>query len=192
MLCWGLADWAGQRHLPQAVLPAAAAAAILVATLITYRQIGYWSTDLLLWSHSAQVTSNNWKAEYLWGAALDKEGLHTEAVQHYFRAAAIYPADPFLDLSIASYEHQHGNPALAIEYYKKALPGAWNSQQRAQTLSSMAAAYRLMGDNASADECLARIAALPQRTVNWQGEWWKQILPMLRQWFHGGDTKPQS
>ena len=192
MICWGVSDWAAERHLPPAAMPTVAAVVLLAAAVVSYRQIGYWSDNVLLWSHSVEVTTGNWKAEYMLGASLEAEGQRDVAIPHYMRAAAIFPSDPFTDLSIANYEHQHGNYPLAIEYYKKALPGAWNLEQRAQTLNSMAASYRLLGDNASADQCLERIKTLPSRRVNWQGSWWQQIMPIIREHLHRGASKPQS
>ena len=55
----------------------------------------------------------------------------------------------------------------------------------------MAVIYMRMGDKAKADECLARTQTLPQKTINWQGAWWQQLIPMIKQWLHGG-AKPQS
>ena len=191
MVCWGVADWAAERRMPKALLPAASVAALLALSVVTYRQIGYWSSDVSLWAHSAEVTSGNWKAEYWVGTALDADGQHQAAMQHYLRAAAINPFDPFTNLNIAMHEHQNGNLVVAIEYYKKVLPQAWNSDQRKQALTNMANAYRQLGDTASADQCMASIKTLPQRTVDWQGAWWKQVLPMIRAYFHRGASPPE-
>jgi tetratricopeptide (TPR) repeat protein len=186
MICWGVADWAAERRMPKALLPAVSVVVLLALSVVTYRQIGYWSSDVTLWAHSAEVTSGNWKAEFYLATALDADGQHQQARQHYRQAAAINPFDPFTNLNIATYELQHGNPAGAIEYYKRVLPEAWNSEQKTQVLTSMAIAYRQLGDTASASECMASIKALPQRNVDWQGAWWKNIIPMIRQYFHHG------
>jgi tetratricopeptide (TPR) repeat protein len=188
MICWGVADWARGRHLPAPLLPAVAIAALLALTAVTHHQIGFWADDISLWSHSAQVTTNNWKAELMWGSALDVQGDHDAAVQHYLAASKIERHDPFIETAIATYEHTHGNFPMALEYYNRALADGWNSEQRATTLQNLAAVYRLMGDPAKAQECLAKINTLPQRKVNWQGAWWQQIIPQLEQWLHGGKT----
>jgi len=188
MICWGVADWAAGKHLPSPVVPAVAMTALLALTLVTHHQIGFWADDISLWSHSAQVTTNNWKAELMWGSALDVQGDHDAAVQHYLVASKVERHDPFIETSIATYEHTHGNFPTALEYYNRALADAWNSEQRATTLQNMAAVYRLMGDPAKSQECLAKINTLPQRKVNWQGAWWQQIIPQIEQWLHGGKT----
>ena len=190
MVCWLLGDIAQERRLPQALLPAISVVALAALALVTYRQVGYWQDDITLWAHSAQVTPGNWKAYFYLGMAQDAANQHDEAVQSYFKAAAINPFDPFTNLNIAMYEHTHNNLPLAIEYYKRTLPQAWNSEQKTQVLTNLATAYRQLGDTASANECMAKLTALPQRKVDWQGSWWNQIMPVLKDMFHlGGNSQ---
>jgi tetratricopeptide (TPR) repeat protein len=188
MVCWGVSDLAAERHLPRALLPAVSVVALVALTIVTYRQVGYWKDDISLWQHSAEVTTGNWKAEYMLGVAQDSAGLHDAAIQSWYRGAAINPTDPFTNLDIAMYEHRHMKLPLAIEYYKRVLPQAWNSEQRTQVLTNMAIAYRQLGDAASADACMSKITTLPQRKVDWQGAWWKQIIPMIKQYLHTGGS----
>jgi tetratricopeptide (TPR) repeat protein len=188
MICWGVADFASERHLPSAVVPAISVAALLALTLVTHHQIGYWQDDITLWTHSAQVTTGNWKAELFWGEALDADGQHDAAVQHYIEASKVEKHDPFIELSIAHYEQGHRNLPMALEYYQRAVGDSWNSEQRTQTLREMSSVYRQMGDFAKADQCLTQINTLPQRPVNWQGSWWEQILPAIEKWLHGGKS----
>jgi hypothetical protein len=55
----------------------------------------------------------------------------------------------------------------------------------------MAASYRNMGDYTSANECMAKLNALPQQKMDWQGAWWQQIIPMVKQYLHMGGSNPQ-
>jgi hypothetical protein len=190
MLCWGLSDFVAERHLPRALLPAVSVLVLIALTSVTWRQIGYWQDNISLWAHSAEVSPGNWKAEYLLGGSQDAAGLHDAAAQSYFRAAAINPTDPFINLNIATYEQTHQNLPLAIEYYKKVLPQAWNSDQKTQVLTNMAAIYRQMGDYTAANDCMAKVTALPPRKVDWQGKWWEQIMPTIKQFLHvGGNSQ---
>ena len=186
MVCWGVADFAAERHLPRALLPAVSVIAILALSVVTWNQVGYWKDDITLWSHSAEVSPGNWKAYFFLGNAQEAAGLHDEAAQSYLNAAAINPTDPFTNMNIASYEQSHHNLPLALEYYKRVLPQAWNSEQKTIVLTNMAVIYRQMGDYTSANECLAKQSALPQRKVDWQGSWWKQIVPMIKEALHIG------
>lgn len=188
MVCWGLSDWAAERHLPGAVLLALGTAALVALALVSWRQIGYWQDNVSLWSHSAQVTTGNWKAEYLWGGGLDGLGRHSEALEHYFRAAAIEPNDPFVNMSIAAHEQLDGNFPAALERYKNVLAHAWNAEQSSAALNGMAMCYRNMGEYEKADECMARTKVLPKRAIDWQGAWWEHIIPAIRQYFHSGSS----
>ena len=189
MVCWGAADWATEKHWPKALLPASSVVILAALTLLTHQQIGYWGSDLALWSHSAQVT-HSWKPEFLWGLALDAQGQSDAAIGHFFRAAKVEKHDPFIDFAIAKYEYTHNHLPLALDYYQKAYADAWNSDQKTAALKIMSAVYLRMGDRVKADECLARIQTLPQKKINWQGAWWQEILPQIKQWLHGG-PRPQ-
>ena len=189
MVCWGAGDLASRERLPKAMLPVVSVLVLAALTLMTRHQIGYWADDISLWSHSAQVTTGNWKAELFWGSALDAAGQHDAAIQHFLTASKWERHDPFIETAIANYAHTHGNFPMALEYYNRAQADAWNSEQRASILQNMAAVYRLMGDYAKADECLARTRSLPQRKVDWQGAWWQQIIPFIENWMHGGKSQ---
>lgn len=186
MVCWGVADWAAERHLPKALLPAVSVVVLAALAVVSYRQIGYWQDDVSLWAHSAAVTTGNWKAEWLLGGALDNSGRHAEALPHYLRAAAIEPKDPLLNQAIAHWEEAHGNYDEAIEYFKKTLAESWNGEQTTDALNNMALIYRQLGDESQADACMAKLHSVPQRAVDWQGAWWDQVLPMIKKYLHAG------
>jgi len=56
-------------------------------------------------------------------------------------------------------------------------------------LNNMAIIYRQKGDLAKAEACQGKVQTLPKRAVNWQGAWWEQIIPMIKQYFHSGAAK---
>lgn len=183
MVCWGVADWAREQHLPKAVLPAVSVVVLAALTLVTHRQISYWQDNVMLWTHSAEVTTGNWKAEYLLGGALVQAGRVEDAIPHFRRAAEIEPGDPFVNVSIAAYAQIHGNLQVALEYYNKALGESWNAEQSTKILKNMATIYRQLGDPAKAEACVTKVQTLPKPAVNWQGSWWEQLIPMIKQHF---------
>jgi len=183
MVCWGVADWAAGQHLPKAALPAVSLVVLAALTMVTHRQIGYWQDNITLWTHSADVTTGNWKAEYLLGGALVHAGLVEDAIPHFRRAAEIEPDDPFVNVSLAAYAQIHGNLQVALEYYNKALAESWNAEQSTKILKNMAAIYEQLGDPAKAEACLTKQQTLPKPAVNWQGSWWEQLIPMIKQRF---------
>ncbi len=186
MICWGVADCSRSLHWPRALLPATTVAALLVLSVLSYRQIGYWSDDLTLWTHCTEVTERNWKAEFFLGIALQNHGLRSQAIPHFLKAESYYAHDPDINMQLALYEHQRGNFLQAIEYYKQVKAVTANPGLQQQVLSNMAAAYRALGDYAEANRCAQAAAqAVPANSVDWQGAWWKQILPLIRNYFHG-------
>ena len=182
MICWGVADWAAQSHVPRSVLPAVSVAILVVLSFMTHRQIGYWKDNVTLWTHDLEVTHRNWAAEYFIGVALRDQGRSDEALPHFYRAVAdMTRRDAEVYLSIAIAEQQRGNASIAIDYYKKALPIVQASTLRSQILNNMGIAYRGLGDSASAQQCFYEAAHQPPPAVDWQGDWWRQILPMIRE-----------
>jgi tetratricopeptide (TPR) repeat protein len=154
MICWGIAELAQQWRLPDAVLPAAGFAVLLALTIVTYRQIGYWKDDVTLWSHTVRVTNGNYLAEDNLGEALVDEGKMEEAMPHFFRAAAIFPADPTSNLNIGAYEQAQQNFTAAISQYKQVLSHTMNPIVRRKALVNMADAYNALGDPVHARQCL--------------------------------------
>jgi hypothetical protein len=164
MVCWSLAEWAGQRRLPAILLSCATILVLLAMAGVTHRQLGYWRTSVDVWSHSLQVTRNNWVAEYHLGDALKEQGRPIEALQCYYRALAMNPADPYSHIGIAFYEHQNGgNLSDALEHYKKALERLDDSS-KAQVLVNMGHLYGKLGDPEHAQECFEAAARLRPRS----------------------------
>ncbi len=166
MLCWGLADWAGQRHLSLAWLVAPSLLVLAGLTVVAHRQIGYWSDNVTLWAHTVQVTRGNWIAENNLGAALMDKGRMEDAIVHFRAAEAIYPDDPRTYLFIGFYEQKRGNFQDAIAQYQKVISvtqnDVWNNAKlRDNAWVNMGYAYREIGDPVRAAESFA--AAQNQR-----------------------------
>lgn len=160
LICWGVADWVQQRHLSKLLLPAVNMTVLLALIADTHRQIGYWSDDLTLWSHTLQVTRNNWVAEDMVGGILLKQGRREEAMRYYRNALAIYPGDWRSNYAIAMEEQRLGNLSDAIQHYQLALVSMEDPGQQSMAYENMAIAYRDSGDLAEAMECRRRAAQL--------------------------------
>ena len=67
LVCWGAADLAEQRHLSPVWLRSGSVAVLLLLGALTYRQVGFWSDNLTLWSHALEVTHGNYfRGEHCW------------------------------------------------------------------------------------------------------------------------------
>ena len=163
MVCWGVSDWAKRKHWPKALLAGVSLVVLAVLTTLTYRQVGYWKDNMTLWTHTAQVTSNNWMAEDMIAGILLNTRHGDEAVAHYRIAAAISPNDSPANLAIALWEQQHGNPLEAVRRYKKALPDMTDPMEQSKVYQNMAVAYRDLGMVPEWTECLRKANKLRSR-----------------------------
>jgi len=133
MVCWGVAELAEQRQLSPAWLAAPSVAVLLVLTVITYRQLSYWSDNVILWSRMMAISSGSYEVEENLAVALLDNGQAEPAMQHFQRVTALVPSSPGLmgrelagyaavaHLYLGAYAQQRGEPADAIAHYKKVL-----------------------------------------------------------------------
>jgi protein O-mannosyl-transferase len=168
IVCWGVAEWAKQRHLPRVLLPAASVVVLLALSALTYRQVGYWSDRITLWTHTVEVTHRNWVAEGRLGAAYEQRGQTEQALAQFYRSAEDNPLFPGTDLKIALIEHQRGNQRVAIPYYEKFLAASPDNPLNVQVLINLGHAYDELGDHARAEEYYreaSRPRALPHPKI---------------------------
>jgi len=154
MVCWGVSELAGQKPVSRALLRGVSTAVLLALGITASRQLGYWKDNVTLWSHALAVTEGNFLAENNLGRALLQQGQVEEGVAHFYRAAAIYPADPVSNFNIGAYQQKRGNYPAAIERYNKTLSITRDPELRKAALRNMAAAYRQLGDFAQAQQSL--------------------------------------
>ena len=153
MICWGVAQIFEEKRLPAKLLPVSSSIVILALCVTTRHQIGYWADNVILWTHTIQVTPPNYVAEDNLGGALLTRHRQEDAIVHFRAAAAIHPVDPISAFNIGYYEHLHGDLAGAIEWYKKAIILTTSRSVKAQSYDNMGRAYRSLGDAAQAREC---------------------------------------
>lgn len=157
MICWGVADWSGQRHISAAWL-ATVSIALLVALTVTARvQLGHWTDNVTLWSHTVQVTGPNFIAENSLGIALQRAGREDDAIPHYWKAVAINPDDAASNLNLAEYDRRHGNLLACIERCRKVPAMTQLAIEKAAAYAKMALAYHTLGDTARERECLEEV-----------------------------------
>jgi Flp pilus assembly protein TadD len=168
MVCWLVADWAGQRT-DRLILARAIAVVVLgVFGLLAYQQVGFWEDHITLWTHTNDVTTHNWIAENNLGTALLKMGRPEEAIPHFRAAVAAYPYDPNTDLNLGIYEQMHGNYTAAIEWYQKAANIARNPKVKARAYNNLGYAYKETGDYITARESLQKSVTVdPEFAGGW-------------------------
>ena len=157
-------EWAGKLPTYVGWRSGISLAVLLALAAVTYRQVGFWKDNMVLWRHAASVIKNDWIAEDSIGVALYRMGRPDEEVlPHFFKASAMRPIDAVSNMHIATYEQSHGNPREAIARYQRVLLDKLldnQSQIQAQIYQKMGLAYQELGDPAKAQECFDRAVTL--------------------------------
>ena len=158
MVCWGIAEWSDRRHRFPAWLQAACALVLLAFGIVAYRQVGYWSDGMSLWSHALAVTDNNWLAEDKIGLLLSDEDKTEEALPYFRRAQALQTDDYYSNLHIGMYEQARGNLREAIQRYTIVINSRWTPlDYKYQAFSRMCYAYRGLADSVHEEKCFAML-----------------------------------
>lgn len=196
MVCWGVAELAEQRQLSPVWLAAPSIAVLLVLTVITYRQLSYWSDNVTLWSRMMAISRGSYEVEENLAVALLESGQPEPAMQHFQRVTALVPSSPELmgrelagyaavaHLYLGAYDQQRGQPADAIAHYKKVLEMAQDfaaqnvyanlppllTRMKAAALGNMGDAYYAVHDLPNAKSSFEAALQLdPRSTRQWIG-----------------------
>ncbi|MGD0930835.1 MAG: tetratricopeptide repeat protein [Candidatus Korobacteraceae bacterium] len=153
MVGWGAAEWAADKHLPAALLPVASIVVVLALSIAARRQIGYWADNVVLWTHTIQVTPPNYVAQDNLGGALLAHKRLDDAIAHFREAAAIHPVDPISAFNIGFYDQEHGDLYGAIEQYRRAILLTTSPSVKMQAWNDIGVAYRSLGNTQQAHEC---------------------------------------
>jgi len=91
MLAWGIPSLIKSEETRKKILFPAGIAVLFALAVLTWHQCGYWKNSATLFSHSLQVTKNNYLAHNSLGLALFAEGKTGEAINQYNKAIRIRP-----------------------------------------------------------------------------------------------------
>ena len=170
MVCWGVADFAEARKIPVNVLRVAGLVVLVAVAIVSRRQVGYWSDNVTLWTHTLAVTHDNYIAHDNLAQYLMREGEPEEAMQQYRDALAIYPDDPSSNFAIAADAHRHGDLPGAVAHYEHMVritpPGAG----RAELYAKLGLVYLDERDLDAAKNCFHNSVTMDTHNVEgWLG-----------------------
>jgi protein O-mannosyl-transferase len=144
------------------VVPAVAALIVVVLGFISARQVGFWRSNIDLWTHALKVTKNNSMAESYLANSLFAEGRYEEGIPHLQKYASMEPYDAKAHARLAAYFQDHGELPEAAQEYQAAIrasafvakfgPPGLDSGMLAITYANLAVVYVQLGDAAHAAE----------------------------------------
>lgn len=153
---WLLCDVAESKKFDIRWRVATAAAVLAIFCLLTSRQVGYWRSSLDLWSHTSQVTQDNFVAEENLGLSLVELGREDEALPHFENAQRMRPDNPEPALNIGNYLLKQERGQEAIAEFEMAIRAAAVSRvpidpsKLASAYSGLGVSYAQTGDRADA------------------------------------------
>ena len=152
MIAYAAADLTSSTKMQAHVWTVAAACVLAAFSFLTYRQLGYWSNNYDLWTHTLAVTKNNFIAEDNLGGALVLQGRTDDAYPHFQAAAAINPRDPMSHSNLGAYLEEHKRFREAVEQYQTTIALTNDPALLASTYANLGSAYRELGDESKADD----------------------------------------
>ena len=148
---WGLADLAQARGIEPRWSAAAACAVLLALSFLTRRQLQYWESSFVLFSHSLQVTPDNYVAEDIVGTAVLAEAFRTagqkcslEARIHFENAVRINPEDTLGHIDLGFCRETQGNMQQALQEYQTALQVTHSKFLRKRALINLGGVHRAL------------------------------------------------
>jgi len=114
VIAWGIPDLVARWRYKKIVLAITAILLLLTFTTETWFQNRYWQNSVTLFTHSVNVTPNNFVAHNILGNTLEKQGKLIEAISHYAEALKIN----------SNYAEAHNNLGYTLtrqKHYKEAI-----------------------------------------------------------------------
>ncbi len=91
MIAWGVPALLRRFSVARIALPFLAAISIAALAIVARTQVGYWKSNITLWTHTLDVTGDNYLAENNIGWDFAGEKRYEEAVPHYRKALHLSP-----------------------------------------------------------------------------------------------------
>ncbi|MGA1868194.1 MAG: tetratricopeptide repeat protein [bacterium] len=121
IIAWGVPALFSSWHYKKKALAAVTSILFIALMIITYQQVGYWSTSITLFQHAIESTTHNYLAHHNLGVALADQGNLEKAIEHYSEALRIHPDFALAHSNLGSALRMQGQISEAIKHYNKAL-----------------------------------------------------------------------
>ncbi len=91
ILAWGISSLIKSKNMRMKIVLPTTIVFIVILSILTWNQCGYWKDSIKLSNHALQVTKDNYLAHIQLGSALIEEGKIREAIYNFSEAIRIRP-----------------------------------------------------------------------------------------------------
>ncbi len=121
ILVWGSHDLLARGHGRQIPLIATALLVLAGLTAASWMQSRYWRNSSVMWTHTLQVTENNFRAHNKLGIQLADSGQPEKAMAHYKMAIKIKPGFAKAHNNLGNAVAAAGRPEEAMQHFENAI-----------------------------------------------------------------------
>ncbi len=121
MLAWGIPLLFPRENIRTKVLFPAGIAAVVILAVLTWRQCSFWENGITLFSHTLQITPNNYFVHHRLGVELLKNKDFERAIAHYNEAIRLNPDSPHYYCDRADAYIETGQFSRAMDDYGQAI-----------------------------------------------------------------------
>ena len=114
ILAWGIPFLIKREDTRKKILSPVSIAALSIMAVLTWQQCGYWKNSITIFTHTLQVTKNNFFAHNQRGADYDKLGQYQLAIEDYNEAIPLKP-------DLAETYNRRGNVYDKLGQYQSAI-----------------------------------------------------------------------
>jgi protein O-mannosyl-transferase len=116
-LIWAIADTGQKAHIGRRWALPSGITLLIIMGLLTAHQLKFWKSSYELWTHTLQVTVNNFVAEENLGSSLVALGHDEAALPHFFNAEQIVPQNATARMNLGAALLHTGRNSEAIEHF---------------------------------------------------------------------------
>jgi len=121
MMAWGIPALIKREEIRKKILFTIGITFLVVMTLLSWQQCGYWKNSFTLFSHVLQVTKDNYLAHNNFGLALFNQSKNNGAVEHYNSSMRIKPDYVYAYNNRGIIYGEHGQYQLALNDFNEAI-----------------------------------------------------------------------
>jgi tetratricopeptide (TPR) repeat protein len=165
-IAWACTDFLHSRSAPRKLGGGLALVVLGMYAFASAKQVGYWSNNTELWSHTLAVTENNWLAHRKLAWILISSGNPVRALPHFRLAAEISPNDPTNHINLGLCLDENRQPEEAIAEYRKAISLTSDAMQLASAYTDLGIDLDATGNSAEAQDSYNRALGLNPKMFN--------------------------